>query len=112
MAKAKSRTTPADGWRQHQLRRRARGKGKHPLPGGRYTPVKRTLRKGVQPRDADRIADALWEACTLSAYHPSGFSWTPEMMAAAKHIADLAPRKTRTACLAAADARERSYIAR
>jgi hypothetical protein len=58
MSKAKSRTTPADSWRQHQLRRRAAGKGKHPLPAGRYTPVKRTLRDGVAIRDGRLVLTA------------------------------------------------------
>jgi hypothetical protein len=113
MAKAKSRTTtipaprhePADDWRLAQLRRRAAGKGKHPMPAGRYTPVKRTLRNGIQPRTALALSpeqDALLtELCTLAAYHPDGFTYTRPMMKVVKLIADRATPTARRACLAA-----------
>ena len=47
MSKANSRTTPADDWRQHQLRRRSTGKGKFSMPHGRYSATKKTLHNGV-----------------------------------------------------------------
>jgi hypothetical protein len=40
----------ADDWRQHQLRQRARGKGKHAMPHGRYSATKKTLHNGVVAR--------------------------------------------------------------
>jgi hypothetical protein len=121
MAKAKTRTTPnpaprhepADDWRLAQLRRRAVGKGKHPLPAGRYTPVKRTLRNGVQPRPLSAAQSwTLWKLCTLSAYHPDGFTFTPEMTAVCQHISDQLDAESQSACLTQADRRERAYIAR
>jgi hypothetical protein len=107
------RHEPADDWRLHQLRPRAHGKGKHPMPHGRYSATKKTLHNGVVARPTkEEVADTLWEICTLSAYHPDGFTWTAEMMAATKHLADLEPRKIRAACIAQADARERAFISR
>jgi hypothetical protein len=58
MAKATKSGTPNsssrhdadDGWRAHQLRQRARGKGKHAMPHGRYSATKKTLRNGVVAR--------------------------------------------------------------
>jgi hypothetical protein len=63
MSQAKSRTTPnpslrheADGWRAHQLRRRASGKGKHAMPHGRYSSTKRTIHNGVVARPTAKPA--------------------------------------------------------
>ncbi len=57
-------------------------------------------------------ADVLQELCTLAAYHPDGFTYTEEMMAVTKFIADRSGRAARAACLARADARERAFISR
>ena len=124
MAKAKSRTTPnrtsghepTDDWRLAQLRRRAAGKGKHPLPAGRYTPVKRTLRNGVVTRHG-RLAlngeqiETLAEIATLVTYS-DGFTYTPRMMALNKLLANIGGPNYRRGILAEAAARERTYVAR
>jgi hypothetical protein len=68
------------------------------------TPVTLTL-------SADQ-AEALREMCTLSAYHPSGFTVTEEMEAVTKLIADRSGAPAIAMCLARADIRERTYIAR
>jgi hypothetical protein len=103
MSKAKSRTTPADGWRQHQLRRRAAGKGKSPMPHGRYSATKKTLHNGVVARLAlSPEQDALLtEMATLVYYHPSGFTYTRPMLKLVKAIADRATPAAQRACLAA-----------
>jgi hypothetical protein len=106
MSKAKPRTTPADDWRQHQLRRRARGKGKHPLPGGRYSTMKRKLSGEVVARPA---LAALEELCILTTYS-DGFTYTPQMEAACQHIADTSSPAAIAACLARASIRERAYV--
>lgn len=46
----------ADGWRAHQLRQRARGKGKHAMPHGRYSATKKTIHNGVVARPAAKPA--------------------------------------------------------
>jgi hypothetical protein len=124
MSKAKTRTTPADDWRQHQLRRRAAGKGKHPLPHGRYSGTKKTLHDGVQPRHrllpgyraCDTLTflspaqiEALEELCVLSA-HTWGFSFSPAMDRVCKAIADEVGPADRDAYLARASKRERLEI--
>ena len=64
-------------------------------------------------------AKVLWEICALSAYHPSGFTYTEEMTAVCEFIADRSgplvgefPRAAIAMCLARADIRERAYIPR
>jgi hypothetical protein len=42
--------TPGDDWRLHELRRRAKGKGKYPMPAGRYSALKKPLGKNAVPR--------------------------------------------------------------
>ena len=103
MSKAKSRTTPADGWRQHQLRRRAAGKGTRAMPHGRYSLTKKTLQNGVVARLAlSPEQDALLtEMATLVYYHPSGFTYTRPMLKVMKSIADRATPAAQRACLAA-----------
>ena|SRR5882672_10198197 len=106
MSKAKTRTTPADGWRQHQLRRRAAGKGKHPLPAGRYTPVKRKLSGEVVARGLPRAYSvALEELCVLSAC-TDGFCYTPAMQRAVDAVADAIGPAARADYLARASKRE------
>jgi hypothetical protein len=114
MSKAtNSTTTSRDSWRNWQLRRRANGKGKHPLPAGRYSTTKKTLHHGVQPRPLSAAQTrTLWEFCTLTAYHPDGFTWTREMEAVCQAIADRSSPAAIDACLARADIRERSYVTR
>jgi hypothetical protein len=118
MSKANdSTTTSRDGWRQHQLRRRAAGKGKHPLPGGRYSPLKRTLHNGVIDRPnplafiSQSEAETLAELCTLTAYS-DGFTFTEPMMAICKVIANRSTPAARRVCLVEAAARELAYVAR
>jgi len=113
MSKAKTRTTtnraprhePADDWPLHQLRQRAAGKGKFPMPHGRYSPTKKTLHNGVVARPALALSpeqDALLtEMATLVYYHPSGFTYTKPMMKLVKSIADRATPAAQHACLAA-----------
>ena len=103
MSKAKSRTTPADSWRQHQLRRRAAGKGTRAMPHGRYSLTKKTLQNGVVARLAlSPEQDALLtEMATLVYYHPSGFTYTRPMLKVMKSIADRATPAAQRACLAA-----------
>ena len=103
MSKAKSRTTPADSWRQHQLRRRAAGKGTRAMPHGRYSATKKTLQNGVVARLAlSPEQDALLtEMATLVYYHPSGFTYTRPMLKVMKSIADRATPAAQRACLAA-----------
>ena len=103
MSKAKSRTTPADSWRQHQLRRRAAGKGTRAMPHGRYSVTKKTLQNGVVARLAlSPEQDALLtEMATLVYYHPSGFTYTRPMLKVMKSIADRATPAAQRACLAA-----------
>ena len=116
MSKAKSCTTPADGWRQHQLRRRAAGKGTRAMPHGRYSATKKTLHNGVAIRDGRMVftaeqAETLAEIATLVTYS-DGFTYTPEMMRLNKLIAGAAGPNWRRACLAHATAREHTYVAR
>ncbi|SRR6266446_3628343 len=114
MSKAKSEPTtiPADDWRQHQLRRRAAGKGKHAMPHGRYSATKSTFRNGVTARPLSAAqARALWELCTLTVYHPDGFTVTPEMKAVCQHISDRVEPDAQWACIAQATAREHAYVA-
>jgi hypothetical protein len=103
----------ADSWRLAQLRRRAAGKGKRPMPHGRYSATKRTLRHGVLARPALTAdqAEVLWEICTLSAYS-DGFTHTEEMAAVCREIADTAGRPAIAMCLARADIRERAIVQR
>src|SRR5258706_9785801 len=103
MSKAKSCTTPAVGWRQHQLRRRAAGKGTRAMPHGRYSATKKTLHNGVVARLAlSPEQDALLtEMATLVYYHPVGFTYTRPMMKLVKAIADRATPAAQRACLAA-----------
>ena len=124
MAKAKSRTTPnraprhepADDWRLAQLRRRAAGKGKHPMPARRYSATKKTLHNGVAIRDGRMVftaeqAETLAEIATLVTYS-DGFTYTPEMMKLNKLIAGAAGPNWRRACILEASAREHAYVAR
>ena len=103
MSKAKTSRTPADGWRQHQLRRRAAGKGTRAMPHGRYSATKKTLQNGVVGRLAlSPEQDALLtEMATLVYYHPVGFTYTRPMMKLVKAIADRATPAAQRACLAA-----------
>jgi hypothetical protein len=103
MSKAKTSRTPADGWRQHQLRRRAAGKGTRAMPHGRYSLTKKTLQNGVVARLAlSPEQDALLtEMATLVYYHPSGFTYTRPMLKVMKSIADRATPAAQRACLAA-----------
>ena len=103
MSKAKTSRTPADGWRQHQLRRRAAGKGTRAMPHGRYSVTKKTLQNGVVARLAlSPEQDALLtEIATLVYYHPSGFTYTRPMLKVMKSIADRATPAAQRACLAA-----------
>src|SRR6267154_3682165 len=103
MSKAKTSRTPADGWRQHQLRRRAAGKGTRAMPHGRYSATKKTLHNGVVARLAlSPEQDALLtEMATLVYYHPNGFTYTRDMMRLTKLIADRATPAAQHACLAA-----------
>ena len=103
MSKAKTSRTPADSWRQHQLRRRAAGKGTRAMPHGRYSATKKTLHNGVVARLAlSPEQDALLtEMATLVYYHPSGFTYTKPMMKLVKSIADRATPAAQHACLAA-----------
>jgi hypothetical protein len=103
MSKAKTSRTPADGWRQHQLRRRAAGKGTRAMPHGRYSVTKKTLQNGVVARLALSLEqDALLtEMATLVYYHPSGFTYTRPMLKVMKSIADRATPAAQRACLAA-----------
>ena len=103
MSKAKTSRTPADSWRQHQLRRRAAGKGTRAMPHGRYSVTKKTLQNGVVARLAlSPEQDALLtEMATLVYYHPSGFTYTRPMLKVMKSIADRATPAAQRACLAA-----------
>ena len=103
MSKAKTSRTPADSWRQHQLRRRAAGKGTRAMPHGRYSATKKTLHNGVVARLAlSPEQDALLtEMATLVYYHPSGFTYTRPMLKVMKSIADRATPAAQRACLAA-----------
>ena len=103
MSKAKTSRTPAEGWRQHQLRRRAAGKGTRAMPHGRYSATKKTLHNGVVARLAlSPEQDALLtEMATLVYYHPSGFTYTRPMLKLVKAIADRATPAAQRACLAA-----------
>ena len=56
--------------------------------------------------------ETLWELCALAAYHPSGFSYTDEMAAVTKHIADRSGPAAIATCLARADIRERAIVRR
>jgi len=56
------------------------------------------------------LAAALEELCMLAAYHPDGFTYTPQMEAACQHIADKSSPAAIDACLARASIRERAYI--
>src|SRR5258706_4069878 len=108
MSKAKSRTTPADGWRLHQLRGRAAGKGKHAMPHGRYSATKKTLHNGIAIRDGRMVftaeqAETLAEIATLVTYS-DGFTYTPEMMKLNKLIAGAAGPNWRRACILEASA--------
>ena len=124
MSKAKSRTTtnratghePADSWRNAQLRRRTAGKGKHPMPHGRYSATKKTLHNGVVYRDGHLVltidqADTLTQIATLVTY-TDGFTYTPAMMKVNKLIAAAAGPNYRRACISEAAARELAYVAR
>jgi hypothetical protein len=56
------------------------------------------------------LAAALEELCMLAAYHPDGFTYTPQMEAACQHIADKSSPAAVDACLARASIRERAYV--
>jgi hypothetical protein len=56
------------------------------------------------------LAAALEELCMLAAYHPDGFTYTPQMEAACQHIADKSSPAAIDACLARANIRERAYV--
>jgi len=102
MSKAKSCTTPADGWRQHQLRRRAAGKGKSPMPHGRYSATKKTLHNGVVARLAlSPEQDALLTEMATLVYYSDGFTYTRPMMKLVKAIADRVTPAAQRAFLAA-----------
>jgi hypothetical protein len=115
MAKAKTRSTtnraprhePADDWRLHQLRRRAHGNGEHPMPHGRYSATKKTLRNGVVARLAlSPEQDALLTEMATLVYYSDGFTYTRPMMKLVKSIADRATPAAQHACLAQAHTRE------
>jgi hypothetical protein len=108
MAQATESHTPADSWRQHRVRQRANGKGKHPMPHGRYSATKKTLHNGVVARPA---LTALEELCVLSIY-ADGFTFTPQMEAACQRAADKLDPAAIAACLARADIRERAVVRR
>ena len=102
MSKAKSRTTPADGWRQHQLRGRAAGKGTRAMPHGRYSATKKTLHNGVVARLAlSPEQDALLTEMATLVYYSDGFTYTRPMMKLVKAIADRATPAAQRACLVA-----------
>ena len=102
MSKAKSRTTPADSWRQHQLRRRAAGKGTRAMPHGRYSVTKKTLQNGVVARLAlSPEQDALLTEMATLVYYSDGFTYTRPMMKLVKAIADRATPAAQRACLVA-----------
>jgi hypothetical protein len=114
MSKAKTPNTTipseADSWRAHQQRLRAKGRGKHPMPAGRYTPVKRKLSGEVVARPALSLSqaqiEALEELCTLSAYS-MGFTYSPAMDRVCKAIADNIGPAARADYFARASKRER-----
>src|SRR5262249_39320187 len=118
MAKADSpNTTNLSPWRAAQLRQKARGKGTRAMPHGRYSGTKRTLHNGVVARAVltalpEDLAAALEELCVLAAHHPSGFTYTPQMEAACRRVADESGPAAIANCLARADIRERAYAAR
>jgi hypothetical protein len=56
--------------------------------------------------------ETLWELCALAAYHQSGFTYTDEMEAVTKFIADKSSPAAIAACLARADIRERAAVRR
>jgi hypothetical protein len=69
----------------------------------------------AQPVNLALSADqmkTLWELCALAAYHPSGFSYTEEMEAVTRFIADKSGPAAIATCLARADIRERSIVRR
>jgi hypothetical protein len=112
MSQAKKSTTPnralrhepADDWRLAQLRQRARGKGKHPMPHGRYSATKKTLHNGVVARLALALSpeqDALLTEMATLVYYSQGFTYTRDMMRLTKLIADRATPAAQHACLAA-----------
>jgi hypothetical protein len=115
MSKAKTPNTTipseADSWRAHQQRLRAKGRGKHPLPGGRYSTLKKKLSGAVISRQAHPArhpvvlfgddAAMLKLVATLVYYHPSGFAYSDRMMGVMKGIADQLPRADRRAIVAA-----------
>jgi hypothetical protein len=74
----------------------------------RFTP---TCRPPVTLALSADLADALTELCTLAAYS-DGFTYTDDMAAVTKHIADRSSPAAIAACLARASARERAIIAR
>jgi hypothetical protein len=111
MAKADSpNTTNLSPWRAAQLRQKARGKGKHPMPHGRYSATKKTLRDGVVARPQLTLSpaqiEALEELCTLSTYS-MGFTYSPAMARVCKAIADKAGPAARADYFARASKRER-----
>jgi hypothetical protein len=117
MAKANSTNTtiPADSWRDHQLRRRAKGAGKFPMKHGRYSGTRKTLHNGVVARPPLTLSPAqiaaLEEFCTLTHYG-DGFTVTPAMQRVCKAISDRATPAAQHAILAHAHARELAYITR
>jgi hypothetical protein len=107
---SKATKSPTDSWRQHQVRRRAAGKGKRPMPHGRYSATKKTLHNSVVDRPALTLSqaqiEALEEMCTLSAYS-MGFTYSPAMNRVCKAIADRAGPAARADYFARASKRER-----
>jgi hypothetical protein len=104
MSKAKTSRTPADSWRQHQLRRRAAGKGTRAMPHGRYSSLKRKLSGEVIARPALTLTaeqDALLTEMATLVYYSDGFTYTRPMMKLVKSIADRATPAAQRACLAA-----------
>jgi hypothetical protein len=95
----------------HQLRQRARGKGKHGMPHGRYSATKKTLHNGVVARLAlSPEQDALLTEMATLVHYSQGFTYTRDMMRLTKLIADRATPAAQHACLALASKRERVEI--
>ncbi len=74
--------TPADSWRKHRLRQRAKGQGRHPLPAGRYSTLKKKLNGTVESSPTltldPRQLDLLTEVATLDLFETSRRSLIPK----------------------------------
>jgi hypothetical protein len=79
------------------------------------TPNRHNFKSAHRPQTATLVlpaglAAALEELCMLTAYHPDGFTYTPQMEAACQHIADKSSPAAIAACRARASHRERTYV--